>query len=286
LPRAPEAHSFELALFAVACWAGQATPSTNCPSTVLSKCSHVAWHRRLRYGYGVGISDGHRLALLGMRRLTPAPSCRAPVTTAMGYCFLLRRSEYLSVNGKLEWFIIQRRDVVLSTKQGQVCSENDEAYQVTINFRGSKTGQFGKSTSLSLTKSSIKWLCPVRAAVALLREGSKLPADSPLCSVDGLAIAARAMDRVIKQAAAHAGEDSIRYGTHSLRSGGATALFEAGCTDSTIKLQGRWFSDCFQRYIRMETTTMERLSDMVAHAATRDRRPKVCLRGGGSLSSP
>jgi hypothetical protein len=135
-----------------------------------------------------------------------------------------------------------------------------------------------------LTKASTKWLCPVRAASALLREGSGQPPTTPLCAVDRVALSAKEIERVIKQAAAHVVGDGSRYGTHSLRSGGATAMFEAGCGDTTIKLQGRWSSDCFQRYVRMETTTMEKLSDMVTKGAK--KRPSTeGSPSGGSLSS-
>lgn len=36
----------------------------------------------------------------------------------MGYFFLLRRSEYLSIEGKEQWFIIRKFDVTLSNEHG------------------------------------------------------------------------------------------------------------------------------------------------------------------------
>ena len=72
----------------------------------------------------------------------------------------------------------------------------------------------------------------------------------------------------IKKAVRLLGGDEKQYSTHSLRSGGATALFEAGCDDTTIKQHGRWASDCFQRYIHAETVSMKRLSDQMAGNAS------------------
>ena len=45
------------------------------------------------------------------------------------------------------------------------------------------------------------------------------------------------------------GFPSERYGSHSLRVGGATALYHAGVPVEVIKRYGRWVSDCFQGYL-------------------------------------
>lgn len=42
----------------------------------------------------------------------------------------------------------------------------------------------------------------------------------------------------------------------SFRSGGATALAEAGVSDRQIQILGRWKSFCYQRYIRESTATL------------------------------
>ena len=47
-----------------------------------------------------------------------------------------------------------------------------------------------------------------------------------------------------------AGEDPAEYGTHSLRIGGATALFAAGADMTVIRTMGRWSSDIYQLYVR------------------------------------
>ncbi|KAJ8576321.1 hypothetical protein ON010_g2891 [Phytophthora cinnamomi] len=50
------------------------------------------------------------------------------------------------------------------------------------------------------------------------------------------------------RAAASVGEDPARFGSHSLRSGGATALFNAGVDSLAVKKFGRWKSDAVERY--------------------------------------
>lgn len=46
------------------------------------------------------------------------------------------------------------------------------------------------------------------------------------------------------------GEEPSEFGTHSLRIGGATALFAGGATPTVIRTMGRWSSDCYRLYVR------------------------------------
>ena len=47
-------------------------------------------------------------------------------------------------------------------------------------------------------------------------------------------------------------------GFHSLRSGGAMTLHQAGVPDSTIKIIGRWKSDAFLIYLQGQVQTFTR----------------------------
>ena len=55
---------------------------------------------------------------------------------------------------------------------------------------------------------------------------------------------------MIKNLMAAVGEDPSQFGTHSLRIGGATALFAQGATPMVIRTMGRWSSDCYRLYVR------------------------------------
>lgn len=63
-------------------------------------------------------------------------------------------------------------------------------------------------------------------------------------------IQADALRRMIKNLMAAVGEDPGQFGTHSLRIGGATALFAQGATPMVIRTMGRWSSDCYRLYVR------------------------------------
>ena len=55
----------------------------------------------------------------------------------------------------------------------------------------------------------------------------------------------------IKRIAKKAGMDSARVSGHSVRIGGATQLMAAGFGGTIIKLMGRWNSDCYMAYLRL-----------------------------------
>lgn len=175
----------------------------------------------------------------------------------------MRRSEYLECDGKLSCYIITKADVIFEDKTGRKTTTKDDVEAVVIHFRGSKTDQEGLGSIRRLQKSGDSVLCPVRAAWALWKHAQV--DDEPLCSPHaGLCLSSRAMSRAIKKGAAALGLDPTHFGTHSLRSGGATALFEAGISDTAIKQQGRWRSNCFQMYTRIEETTGARLAKEMA----------------------
>ena len=55
----------------------------------------------------------------------------------------------------------------------------------------------------------------------------------------------------LKKVAKIYGLDPSRIAGHSMRIGGATQLMAAGFGGTIIKLMGRWSSDCYMRYLRL-----------------------------------
>ena len=60
----------------------------------------------------------------------------------------------------------------------------------------------------------------------------------------------------IQHGEARRGFLASRIGTHSLRAGGAMVMFLAGVPVETIQLIGRWRSQTFMRYIRIQVQQM------------------------------
>lgn len=67
--------------------------------------------------------------------------------------------------------------------------------------------------------------------------------------------------QAIKAAAAAVGEDPKNFGSHSLRSGGATALFNAGVDSLVVKKFGRWRSDAVERYTAIKSDISDTLAE-------------------------
>ena len=66
----------------------------------------------------------------------------------------------------------------------------------------------------------------------------------------GLAITTEAVRDLVKSLMQRLGEDPSEFGSHSLRIGGATALFASGASPTVIRTMGRWSSDLYKLYVR------------------------------------
>ena len=62
--------------------------------------------------------------------------------------------------------------------------------------------------------------------------------------------------RTVKRVAKDCGFNPNRFGTHSIRIGGASIL-AAGHPNHYIRMMGRWNSETFMRYLRSALATME-----------------------------
>ena len=67
---------------------------------------------------------------------------------------------------------------------------------------------------------------------------------------DGSAFTTDDIRNLVRQIVAAIGLDPALFGAHSLRIGGATALFAAGADPIHIRTMGRWSSDCYRLYVR------------------------------------
>ncbi|EGZ07334.1 hypothetical protein PHYSODRAFT_528437 [Phytophthora sojae] len=67
-------------LFAIYCWkfGWNSSERGNSTSTVPSKLCHISWYHKRFVRYKVGLSPGHQLAVVGMRREDPPTNPKAP----------------------------------------------------------------------------------------------------------------------------------------------------------------------------------------------------------------
>ncbi|ETP51850.1 hypothetical protein F442_03065, partial [Phytophthora nicotianae P10297] len=183
-------------------------------------------------------------------------------------------SPYLPSQGSdVKPYAIQRTDVKFVNNEEKEVENLRQVTAVVIYFRGSKADQFGEGATRRLERSGTQWCCPVLAPRYLVEHHKSFGAkeDSLLCKVDvNTNLQVGEVVRALKSAAECAGQNPDSYGSHSLRSGGATALFNAGYDSLAVKRFGRWRSDAVERYTRIgDRLTARMAAEMVAKCASK-----------------
>ena len=166
---------------------------------------------------------------------------------------LLRVSEYTVYDRKDAWF-----DTSVSATRSEVCFVPDihNPTHIILTVKVSKPGQYKVGHDLMIYPSADPHLCPVIALRDLFRSDPQ-PPDEPLFDFSKRTYTSanphRSMARSdyvsLFNASVHsAGLDTSQTKTHSLRSGGATAMLRAGVPACVITRLGRWKNACWQRH--------------------------------------
>ena len=172
-----------------------------------------------------------------------------------GYFFLLRASEYLCVGYNQPDKGLRGQDVNLKVN-GKDCTLQNirEADEIVLTIRSSKTDIYNRGEIRNHFRSENE-VCPVKAAVALFLnypqrfEGGS-DALGPLFRTDDDKLLPRgAVQSMIERSAKALGLPDGDLGTHSLRFGGALAIWAAYEESALVKRWGRWASDSYQTYL-------------------------------------
>ncbi|OWZ03687.1 hypothetical protein PHMEG_00024536 [Phytophthora megakarya] len=165
-------------------------------------------------------------------------------------------SIYSSVNSAIST-LSKRRAPFFSDGCGNPVSE-DVATAVIIGLGGAKNDQYGRGALRTMHRSGDRLLCPVLALKYLLhaRQGLGFAQHQHLCAD----LMSKAVAGVLKKATRRAVVEPSNYSTHSLRSGGPTALLSGKGDSLSIKLLGRWISRCFEECPLQNATATTDLS--------------------------
>ena len=238
-------------------------------STIKLKLASVRWYHRRFLGRTIDLSPRLRILLQGIKRQSNPTTKKQPITPAflrllrrslnlsdprqrllwgsvlLGYFFLLRRSEYLKIGSTRSFYCLKSSNALFTNEKGSPADPR-KATAVTIGLEGSKNDQFGRGAWRTMHKSGDRCLCPVRALhhIFAARRALKMSSHRYLC----LDLDAKTVSQALKNTAASIGVSPSNYSTHSLRSGGATALLSGKADSLSIKLLGRWMSSCFEEY--------------------------------------
>ena len=137
------------------------------------------------------------------------------------------------------------------------------ATQVTIYVGGTKADQSGKKGRLRPRILPVEKGSPAMLLRNMLarrhnvtRGQEPLMGNAPLFQdASGGHLKRDGVMRFLRKVLHEAGwsaERRLRYGTHSCRIGGCTALFQLGATAEVIKDMGGWSSDAYKAYIRVK----------------------------------
>lgn len=242
--------------------------------TIASKISAIRWHHRALIGYDPETDAGYQLLMRTLKRLSRPVAKKHPVTanmlrrmfgvldlnqsghqliwglTLIGYFFLLRRGEFLKVDGKWEKYVLRYGDIQFYSEDEVLC-ESKNAVMVGIVLRGGKNNQYGRNEIRYQYATEDPLLCPVRGLAWIHLAGQKnhtRPEDPVSHITSGYGISNSHMVQLVKYTARDMGLNEKNYSTHSIRIGGSTALLNAGANPLVIKLLGRWLSNCYQQY--------------------------------------
>ena len=155
------------------------------------------------------------------------------------------------------------------------------AAMVDIHFESTKTDQCHTGNTLRLYATENRELCPVVAAVRCKLARKRLSRDGVkvgpyLTSIDQKStVKAAWISRALKGAAKEKGIETKRVSCHSLRVAGACALLQAGYSDTVIQLMGRWSSDAFRIYTRLNPGMLRDISVNMATALNLQEFPET-----------
>ena len=185
--------------------------------------------------------------------------------TVGAFFFAMRSCEYSGVSGERRTKLLRLRNIQFYRGRRRM-HHNDRsllsADSVSITFEFQKNDERDVTIAQHCTPDAT--LCPVRAWAALVKRVLGYPGTNSDTPVNAFVIngvlkyipATRIVDK-IRASATVIGEDVLgchpsEFGSHSIRSGAAMAMYLNDVPTYTIMLVGRWSSDAFLKYIRRQ----------------------------------
>ncbi|CAE8675193.1 unnamed protein product [Polarella glacialis] len=215
---------------------------------------------------------------VGLQRATQPDHAVLWAAILLGFFFLLKVSELLppevsslSPNRGIRGCDLEGR------LDGLPCSDFSAADELILTTRGSKTDKRNRGEVKNHFRLKDD-LCVV-AAVAQVQKSfpERFQGEEWLLAwADNRPIRRLELQREIAQAAEAHGGAAHHLGSHSLRFGGASALWAAFRDSGLVKRWGRWASDCFHGYLRH---SRESSRGITAAMTTADLTPVKSMRG-------
>ena len=190
---------------------------------------------------------------------------KAALLTAWFY--MLRAKEFCDSSGVDMEMVVRGQDIQLSVNGNPVEQGAEEA---TLQFRKTKADQTAFGTCKTMLRTGVNHVCVVEALehfkeVAPRRFGAGPEAHLPLFRwSSGQVVKRLEVQNILQRAAKACGLPADRFQSHSLRIGGASALYQATGEVEVVKRTGRWTSSAVQRYLHDSGDVLKGLSKKMA----------------------
>ena len=165
----------------------------------------------------------------------------------------------------------------LTWENAQLGTDVEGDQTITVEIAKSKTDQYNEG-EFKVLKAMVHKLCPVKMFAKWIADGKGNIAGSKRISTPGLRTRVAVLFRMAGTAC---GYDASRMGSHSIRSGGASAMFAAGYEVEVIKRWGRWLSSTFQQYLWRDQLIMSTIGRGMIPLTTHPALQKNNGREGG-----
>ena len=239
---------------------------------VLNSLERNAVRRPRRLGVTVAMLKwiGEHLESGGQSHGELKVDCRmlkAALLTAWFY--MLRAREFCDSSGVDLDMVVRGQDIQLSI-DGRPAGDQ-KAEEATLQFRKTKADQTAFGTCKTMLKTDVPHVCVVKALedfkeVAARRFGKGPEAHLPLFRwSSGPVVKRLEVQNILQKAAKACGLPADRFQSHSLRIGGASALFQATGEVEVVKRTGRWTSSAVQRYLHDSGDVLKGLSKKMAN---------------------
>ena len=194
---------------------------------------------------------------------------KAALLTAWFY--MLRAKEFADSSGVDPDMIVRGVDVSLTT-DGQAIPDETKAEEMTLQFRKTKADQSAFGTCKTMLQTYVEHVCVVKAMIEFKevapRRFKGAEALLPLFRwSSGEVLKRLEIQNILQKAAKAVGLPAERFQSHSLRIGGASALFQATGEVEVVKRTGRWSSGAVQRYLHDGGDVLKGLSRKMANVS-------------------
>eukprot|EP00971_Amphidinium_carterae_P153416 3041450-Amphidinium_carterae.1 len=175
---------------------------------------------------------------------------------SFGFFFLARSNEFLPSQA-VSSRALRGMDVAFKDEAGRTC-EGLKAERLDVQFSSSKTDQEGFGTCRShyaIRDPALQGICPVKVLAKLQvmapqRFGHGAESHLGLFRWStGDAVTRTEVQNALRRSAVAQGLPAERFATHSLRIGGASALFHSSGNLELVRRFGRWSSATYHRYL-------------------------------------